>query len=290
MMIRSVNGFQHCVDWRQQNVAVPFQLEAAYYYVKVKSGFDDPEVVYKNGVRAGVGQYPGEISVSKIWYDKDCYRNGINGPASFKDQRTKEKIIVNAENPLGKDEVGTRFIVDAAAVDMLEHQLFYNITKCGFHFQGILPGYCFVAHEDPASKQIVVHNRPRFTLLGGDRMHSYEDWISKRHYEGKPPKVMDLIFEEYETLPEDADENAKKLEEASGRLYQKDVQCRAWIEGYGSEKKFHENRRPWLCTPDGEVHLYDQNGFEVARMTNEMTDNKLRCGNVSYAETTCKLG
>ena len=103
---------------------------------------------------------------------------------------------------------------------------------------------------------------------------------------------MDLVFEEYETLPEDADGNAKRLEEASGRLYQKDVQCRSWIEGYGSEKNFPGNRRPWLCTPDGEVHLYDQNGFEVARMTNRMTDNKIAmwqcqlCGNHVQAWVT----
>ena len=107
-------------------------------------------------------------------------------------------------------------------------------------------------------------------------MHSYEDWISKRHYEGDPPTVMDLIFEDrFDTLAEEAGDHARELEEASSRLYHKDARCKSWVEGYGSQKKYHGNRKPWLCTPDGEVRLYDQNGFEVARMTDRRTDNNI---------------
>ena len=123
-------------------------------------------------------------------------------------------------------------------------------------------------------------------------MNYFEDWISKRLSKGKPLKKCDLVYEESEIPPDDADEAAKRDEEATGRLYYKDLQCREWCKGYGSETFYPANRRPWECTPAGDVHLYDQNGFMVTEMTSRMTDNKIamwkcqQCGTDAQAWVT----
>ena len=57
-------------------------------------------MVYELGARSGCDQFEGEISVSKIWPNDDSYMAGINGPASFVDSVTKEKIEVTGPNPL----------------------------------------------------------------------------------------------------------------------------------------------------------------------------------------------
>ena len=223
MMIRSVLGYKWCVDSKFQNISVPPRLQTVFYFVFVKTGHDDPEVVYKLGIRSGIDHFAhGEIGVSKVWHNDESYMAGINGPASYQDGITKEVIKVTSDNPLDKNTFGTWFIVDGEQLDMQPGQVCFNKTKQGFYFQGTIPGSAFVAHENPKTLQIKLHNRARFEAFGKDRTNYYQDWVSKRMSTGKPLKKENLIHEEPDEDPDAPERSAEEKKEDADRLYRKD--------------------------------------------------------------------
>ena len=91
---------------------------------------------------------------------------GINGPASFVDPVTKEKIEVAGPNPLDANTFGTWFVVCGEMLDKQPNPVRFDKTKHGFYHQGVIPAAAFLAHMNPKSKKIYVGNKAKFDAVG----------------------------------------------------------------------------------------------------------------------------
>lgn len=170
MGMRSVHKYQACVDPDKQNMQMMTKFETLYLFVKVDSDQTGINRIYRDGIRAVVDGIQGQIGISCGWHRPDQYLSVINGDLSFYHSEAGKQINADSGNPVGKNDKGTRFILDAYALDALEidaRQWSHSLDGC--YFQGALPGYFFLAHQDLKSGQTIVKREDRYMEIGAQK-------------------------------------------------------------------------------------------------------------------------